>query len=180
MTMQDQSAASATQTLHPIASAIAVTWRRNGAYAARLVSDLSPSQWVAQPVLNVAMNHPAWIFSHLNLYTGLCTSMLGGVSFADPIDHPFGPRSEVSGRPSDYGTSEDILAKYTRLHAEAEDALLAADADVYSRITPLERWRAIHPTIGDMLVTLMVKHESGHLGQLSAWRRAMGMARVPM
>lgn len=178
--MQDQSAASATQTLHPIASAIAVTWRRSGAYAARLVSDLSPSQWVAQPVLNVAMNHPAWIFSHLNVYTGICTAMLRGVSFADPIDHGFGQRSEVSVRETDYLPGADLLAEYTRLHAEAEDALVGARAEVYSRTTPLGRWRAVHPTIGDMLVTLMVKHESGHLGQLSAWRRAMGMARVPM
>ena len=51
---------------------------------------------------------------------------------------------------------------------------------VFSEPNPLERWRAVNPTVGDMIVTLMVKHESGHLGQLSAWRRAMGLASVPM
>ncbi|MEK6700712.1 MAG: DinB family protein [Planctomycetota bacterium] len=165
---------------HPIASAILITWRRNGQYARRLVVDLSPAQWTAQPIAGATLNHPAWIFSHLNVYAPLCIAMARGQSFADPIDHKFGQRSEVSTNPSDYPHGPALLADYESLHTQTEEALVVAPPEVFAAANPLERWRAIHPTIGDMLVTLMVKHESGHLGQLSAWRRALGMPRVPM
>ena len=166
--------------MHPIASAIMITWRRNGAYALRLVGDLTPEQWTAQPVQGRTLNHPAWVFSHLNVYTPICTSMLMSRGFADPIDHPFGQKSEVQNNPGVYAASAMLASEFARLHEEAERALAAAPAEVFAAANPLERWRAMHPTIGDMLVTLMVKHESGHLGQLSAWRRAIGLARVPM
>ena len=40
---------------------------------------------------------------------------------------------------------------------------------------PNQEFRQIMPTIGDGLGYLLVAHEANHLGQLSAWRRAMGM-----
>ena len=164
----------------PLAAAILITWRRNGAYALRLVADLAPEQWTAQPVAGRTLNHPAWVLSHLNVYTPLCTAMLRGDSFSDPIDHRHGQRSEVSADPREYAPAPALLAEFRSLHDEAERALAAASEGALATSNPLERWRTLHPTVGDMLVTLMVKHESGHLGQLSAWRRAMGLARVAM
>jgi uncharacterized damage-inducible protein DinB len=76
--------------------------------------------------------------------------------------------------------ADALLAEYRALHDDAERALTQADDRVLLSPNPLERWRTLHPRIGDMLVTLMVKHESGHLGQLSAWRRAIGLSRVAM
>jgi hypothetical protein len=169
--------------MHPIPSAILITWRRNGLYAKRLVADLSPAQWTAQPVPQITLNHAAWVLCHLNVYTPICTAMLLGKPLEDPIDHPFGQKSEVSTNPSAYpagGGAGGLLAEYERLHAEAEHALTTAAPECFAAATPLERWRTMNPTVGDMLVTLMVKHESGHLGQLSAWRRALGLPRVPM
>jgi len=164
----------------PLAAAIALTWRRNRVYAERLVGDLSADKWTQQPIAHLRLNHPAWILSHLNVYTPLCTAMLRGTPFDDPIDHMFGQRSEVVNDPGVYESGPTLLAEFTRLHDVAGEALGDADAPVFARPTPLDRWRAVHPTIGDMLVTLMVKHEAGHLGQLSAWRRAMGLPRVSM
>lgn len=167
---------------HPLAAAALITWRRNGAYAARLVGDLAPEQCFAQPVAGRVLNHPSWVLSHLNVYTPLCTAMLRAEPFTDPIDAKYGQKSEVSLDPTDYTPppGPDLLAHYIELHADAEHALTAAPDHIFAAPNPLERWRAVHPTIGDMLVTLMVKHESGHLGQLSAWRRALGLPRVPM
>ncbi len=164
----------------PLAAAILITWRRNGAYAARLVGDLSLAQYLAQPIAGRMLNHPAWVLSHLNIYTRICIAMLRAEPFADPIDAKYGQKSEVSDDPTDYIPGPDLLAAYTALHAEAEHALAAATEHILAAANPLERWRAVHPTVGDMLVTLMVKHESAHLGQLSAWRRALGLPRVPM
>lgn len=165
---------------HPLVSAILTTWKRNGAYALRLVGDLAPEQWTAQPIPGRVLNHPAWIFSHLNVYTAIAASLARGQSFTDPLDHRYGQKSEVAVDPREYAAGSELAAAYKQLHDDAEAALAAATESILLAPNPLERWRAIHPRTGDMLVTLMVKHESGHLGQLSAWRRAMGLPRVAM
>ena len=53
--------------MDPLANAILISWRRNGAYALRLVEGLTPEQFVAQPIPGRVMNHPAWVLSHQNL-----------------------------------------------------------------------------------------------------------------
>jgi hypothetical protein len=85
-----------------LASAILITWKRNGAYAQRLVADLTPEQWTAQPIAGRALNHPAWVLSHLNVYAPICTAMLRGRSFSDPLDHRYGQKSEVALDPREY------------------------------------------------------------------------------
>lgn len=161
-----------------LASAILITWRRNAAYALRLVGDLSESQMLAQPIPGRILNHPAWVLSHLTLYTRICADMLRARPFADPADHEYGAKS--GPLPDAAAYSADIIDLYKSAHDDAEAALLQATDATLSSPTPLERWRTLHPTTGDMLVTLMVKHESAHLGQLSAWRRALGLPRVAM
>lgn len=165
---------------NPLTSAIRVTWLRNGPYGQRLVGDLRDEQFLAQPMAGRMLNHPAWILSHLNVYKLIAGQMLRGEAFPDPIDHPDGPKSEPVGDAAVYLPPSELVAKFMRLHEEAAKALEAAGADVFARPVPVERWRAMAPTVGDMLVMLMVKHESHHLGQLSMWRRAMGLARVAM
>lgn len=164
----------------PLASAIAITWRRNGAYALRLVGDLSDSQMLAQPIPGRILNHTAWVLSHLTLYTSIAAAMLRTQAFPDPLHHPHGQNSEPLLDAAAYLSRAELIAKYHSEHDAAEAALLAANDATFASPTPLERWRTLHPTTGDMLVTLMVKHESAHLGQLSAWRRAMGLPRVAM
>ncbi|MCC6322875.1 MAG: DinB family protein [Phycisphaerales bacterium] len=167
---------------HPpaLAAAILITWKRNGAYALRLVGDLAAEQWTAQPVPGRTLNHPAWVFSHLNIYTPIAAALARGRPFADPVDHPFGQKSEVSPDPRVYEPGPELAAAHRRLHDDAEAALATTTDAILSAPNPVERWRTMHPTVGDMLVTLMVKHESGHLGQISAWRRALGLPRVAM
>ncbi len=165
---------------HPIRSAIAITWRRNAAYALRLVGDLTEAQFLAQPVPGRSLNHAAWVLSHLTLYARVAASLLREAPFEDPADHPYGAKSEPLADPSAYPPKSPLIEHYRAAHDDAGAALDSARDAVFASPTALERWRAMHPTTGDMLVTLMVKHESSHLGQLSAWRRAMGLPRVAL
>lgn len=165
---------------NPLARAILITWRRNGAYALRLVGDLSGAQFIAQPVPGRTLNHPAWVLSHLTLYTAIAAAMLREQPFEDPADHRFGAKSEPLSDAGAYAPGDALIQQYRDAHEAAEAALVGIREGVLNSPTPLERWRPLHPTTGDMLVTLMVKHESAHLGQLSAWRRAMGLSRVAM
>ncbi|MCC6679234.1 MAG: DinB family protein [Phycisphaerales bacterium] len=166
--------------MNPLLSAISTVWARNGAYAARLVGDLTPGQFLDQPVPGVVMNHPAWILSHLLIYKTIAARLLRGEPFEDPLAHPYGPKSRPGPDASAYLPPSDLLRSFQLAHADVGQALNAAPPDLTSRPVPLERWRAMAPTIGDLLLTLMVKHESHHLGQLSAWRRAMTLPPVEM
>ncbi len=71
--------------MHPIASAVLVTWRRNGGYALRLVGDLSDDQFFAQPAPGAVMNHPAWILAHLNLYPPVIAALLRRESVVEKV-----------------------------------------------------------------------------------------------
>jgi hypothetical protein len=161
-------------------TSILITWRRDMAYALRLVGDLSDEQMIAQPVSGRAMNHPAWTLAHLTLYNEVIAKMLRRIPFDDPMEHPFGMKSSPQGNATLYGPRASLIDGYKRTHDEAERALVECDPNVFTEDVPLERWRALHPKVADMTVMLMVKHESMHLGQLSAWRRAMGLGRVEM
>lgn len=165
--------------MHPIARIAGLTWNRNARYGLALVDDIPAESFARQPVPGRTMNHPAWILSHLGVYPPICLAMLRAEPFEDPANHPFGPRSGVLG-PESYEPKAILVDRFATQHAELAGALAAADEATLDRTTPLDRWRPISPTIGDLLVMLMVKHESGHLGQLSAWRRAMGLPTVPM
>jgi hypothetical protein len=161
-------------------SALLITWRRDVAYALRLVGDLSDEQMIAQPVPGRVMNHPAWTLAHLALYNDVIAKMLGRIQFEDPKEHPFGMKSSPQSDAKVYPPRAQAIEAYERSHATAERALVECDAGIFAQDVPLARWRPLHPTIADMTIMLMAKHETLHLGQLSAWRRAMGLGRVEM
>lgn len=158
--------------------AIRAVWEANTKYALALVRDLREEQMIAQPVAGVTMNHPAWVLSHLNVYAPIAAAMIRGEAFEDPADHRYGRNSRVVNDAAEYPARDSLIDAYWRTHEDALRALDAADDGVLNMPTPLERWRSSKPTVGAMLLELMVKHESVHLGQLSAWRRAMGLPPV--
>ena len=77
------------------------SWKKNQDYAPKLIADLSEEQMVAQPATDpdAPANHPAWVFSHLNVYLPVICSIIRGEAFEDPKTHRFGMLSkpEVSG-----------------------------------------------------------------------------------
>lgn len=158
--------------------AIRTVWEANGRYGLALVADLRDDQMTAQPVPGVTMNHASWVLAHLNVYAPIASAMLRREPFDDPADHRYGRKSKVINDPREYPAMSQLVSDYAMLHADTLAALDEADDAVFGEPTPLERWRNAQPRVGDMLVSLMVKHESTHLGQLSAWRRALGLPPV--
>jgi hypothetical protein len=68
----------------------------------------------------------------------------------------------------------EILGVLEAQHARVAHALSTADPAVLG--TPAhEKRRAHFPTVGDFAIFLMTAHEMDHLGQIAAWRRAMGL-----
>jgi len=147
-------------------------------YARRMVEPLDDAQMVAQPIPGVTLNHPAWILSHLRVYAELLAAILRAQQVEDPIDHPFGRNSTPMRDPGVYLPRPDLLSAYERAHTDACDALLAVPAGVLDAPCPVERWRPRFPTVAHLPTQFLLKHHATHLGQLSAWRRAMGLPRV--
>lgn len=143
-------------------------------YLREQVAGVAAPDMVAQP--NGIKNHPAWVIGHL---THTC-QMLGGV-----IGLPEWLPGDWAGR---YGTGS-MPAADAGLY-EAKDDALAALRDAQVRLAeavgqmedprldqpfPDESYRDVFPTVRHALTQVLVGHTANHVGQLSVWRRAMGM-----
>jgi hypothetical protein len=164
-----------------LVDAILGSWAKQRDYASRLVADLSDEDMVGQPVEGVVMNHPAWVFSHLSLYPPTLSAILRGAregEFADPINSRFGKDSKPVADAAAYLPRGELLAGYFDGHDELAAVLGIVSSAVLSQPIPLKRWEQRFPLVADAVVHLMLDHESGHLGQVSAWRRAGGRKAV--
>jgi hypothetical protein len=160
----------------PLVSAALLSWQNQRDYAARLLSDLPPDELTRQPF--PGMNHPAWIIGHLSAYPPVLAAILDGRPFEDPLHSRYGRGTMPSGEAAAYPPKAELLREYFDGHDLLARTLAAADEGVLARPIPLARWQDRFPRIGDAVLYLMLSHEAGHLGQLSAWRRAMGKAAV--
>lgn len=149
-------------------------WADLRGYAQRLVADLSEEDMVAQPIRAVTMNHPAWILSHLNAYAPVVTGILYSEPVEDPIDHPFGRSSTPLADRSAYPSRDELIRSFVDGYDQLVDALAIVPEASLAEPPPIERWLARFPTVGHLPVYFVAKHNAQHLGQLSAWRRAMG------
>lgn len=155
-----------------------VVWayQSNLEYAKKLVADLSEAQMTARPA-GTTMNHPAWILGHLSMPQIWLKDMFKLPTVAparwaemfnymtQPGQGPYPAKAEL------VAMLEQTHQMLTALAGRLTDAQLAAPVED-------EEMRQYSPTAGDGLVGLMTTHESLHLGQLSAWRRAMGLPSV--
>ncbi len=153
-------------------------WRELRDYTRDMVEPLTDEQMVAQPIAGITLNHPAWILSHLSAYGPMLAALLKGEPAEDPINSKFGMGSEPSTDSGTYLPRLELLSLFTGSYDDAGEAFLAASDELLNRPIPFERWRARFPTLGYLPTQFFLKHSATHLGQLSAWRRAMGMPPV--
>ena len=125
--------------------------------------------------------HPAFVYGHLAIYPARCLAMLG----QDPQDttpserfvEVFSPTAQCQDDPDGtiYPGMEEITALYFRGHERLQGALAEAGDDVLARELPDEARRERFPTIGCAIDFLAGGHAMLHLGQVSTWRRCMGL-----
>ena len=146
-------------------------------YLREQLADVSPADMVAQP--GGIVNHPAWVVGHL---THSC-ELLGGV-----IGLPAWLPSDWAGR---FGTGSVPVADVSKY--EFKDAALTILRHAQDWIThaverlddarldapfPDEAYREVFPTVRHALTQVLVGHTANHVGQLTVWRRAMGLPRL--
>jgi hypothetical protein len=149
-------------------------------YARLLTKEIDEAQMDVQPC--AGMNTPRWILGHLALCTDYALTLLGKPTRLPGEWHArFGPGSPVPrGGDGDVPTKLELLEALAAGHAAAS---AAAESAMPEQLAPkhsveIKFVRELFPTIGELVAHLFTTHEAIHLGQLSAWRRAMGMPGV--
>ena len=142
--------------------------------AQRLVADVAAAQMASQP--GGVINHPAWSLGHLVVSSNHLGQFLGlESSLPDGWSKTFKTGGEPSGELSAYPTKNELLDALTSQHARNTEAIKIFDTARFAEPHPNENTRKYFPSIGDMVIFMMTAHEMNHLGQIAAWRRAMGL-----
>ena len=151
-------------------------------YAERLLTDVKPDQFARFAKVGdtiIESNHPAFIFGHLSLYAGRVIEQLGqdGSAYEPSVafNEVFSKDAKCVDDPHGtiYPAMDEVVRKLMEGYRAAADALDMADDSVFMNENPNEAMRGKFPTNGAMLGFYVGGHFMLHIGQLSAWRRAM-------
>jgi hypothetical protein len=172
---------STTATQTSIGSMIAAGLRMAIGYGGKLCEDIPADRFGRMP--HPSMNSALFNMAHLAIYTERCLQMIGRQDLARPVDPVWeqcfrngAPCVEQDGR---YPSKDAILKHFTERYGVVAGALEAADDTVFTQPNPMGgRMSEMLPTIGAAVMFLCGSHLQMHLGQVSAWRRAMGMGGV--
>jgi hypothetical protein len=151
-------------------------YRTNLFIVGKTVEDLTPDQMPQQP--RPGMNHAAWILGHLAM-----PRFWSAENIKVPCTLPagwnetFGFGTKPIADATLYPAKSELLNQLAETHRVMEAALQSMTEN--QLMAPGDpRIRHLLPTVGDGIIGLMSTHESFHIGQLSAWRRAMGLKSV--
>lgn len=148
-------------------------------FAEKLVEDLDRVQMTASPYPGFE-NHPAFTLGHLVTASAMMAEDLGG-TYNVPEgwmelfqrNGPGDPRLPSKDL-SIYPEKNMLLTELNRQHEIVKGIIRkTSEKKFYERF----EWRfdAYFPTLIDLTNFICVNHEAMHLGQLSAWRRAMNL-----
>ncbi|HEX3999791.1 MAG TPA: DinB family protein [Pirellulales bacterium] len=150
-------------------------------YAQKLVADVPDEKLCAEPAPGQVMNHPAFLLGHLAwAHDSRAAALSGqppGPAASAEWKELFGMGAKPSTDRSRYPSKAELLKAFEEAHGRLGDAAANATAEALAQPTP-EPMRNRFPTVGAMVLGLMTSHFATHLGQLSAWRRAMGFPSV--
>ncbi len=151
----------------------------NLAYAKQLVDDVSEKQMTFKPSLGLD-NHPAFTLGHLaTAYANLMNNLTGEFILADGFKEVFlrkGPGDPTlpNEDATVYPSKIKLLEEMSNQHSRLVNYLRSMDEN---KLIENFEWRfsSFFPTYKDRITFLCVNHYAMHLGQLAAWRRAVGL-----
>lgn len=152
-------------------------YRFNLQYAKVLVIDVDENLMTHSPSKGLE-NHPSFTLGHLVSAAAMTAKYLGGPYDFNPAWEQLfkrnGPGDPTLPDPdvTKYPNKKTLLEALTNHHKVVENLILSLED---KRLEKAIAWRFKNhfPTLGDLLLFMCITHESMHLGQLAAWRRAM-------
>lgn len=153
--------------------------------AERLLNGIGPRDFArfARPGgILVKSNHPAFVFGHLALYPARVMQALGQPAgaaacpggweslFKNGVECQDDPEGRI------YPPMEQITKQFRTGYEAAIDAISQGEDSALLAPNPAEgRMRELFPVVGAALIFYVGGHVHMHLGQVSAWRRMMGL-----
>ncbi len=144
-------------------------------YCRMLTADIADERFAEQPLPGA--NHPAWILGHLAFSADIAVGLLGGEKTmpAEWVEL-FKPSSVMRTARADYASKDELLKVVERCFENARQLAANAAPEQLAAATENPRMKDALPTNRERLSFLLTGHLGVHLGQLSAWRRMVGMA----
>ncbi|UCF06552.1 MAG: DinB family protein [bacterium] len=142
-------------------------------YVEQSVADLSEQQMVEQP--SGVPNHGTWTLGHIIHSCQGVAAELGAENWLpDDWESVFGYGSTPSSDLSSYPEKSEMLTLLTDAANRLRRIILASNDSVLSKSLPDDTL----PTMGHLLMQVVVAHTAYHAGQLTVWRRAIGKQSV--
>ena len=145
-------------------------------YADALTKSIPAESFASFPAKDVVC--PAFYMGHLAIYPHRALAMLGRGDLTVPNPAGWDDRFKagVEAQPGDYPSKDAIMSHFMAGYRAVAKALEAAPDSVFSEENPAEgRFREMFPTKGGAITFLCIGHVQMHLGQVSTWRRVMGL-----
>ncbi len=147
-------------------------------YADVLVKGIPADKFSHMPQKD--FNSPAFCLGHLSIYPARVLAMLGRQDLVVPNpagwEDLFKAGVQCVDEPGKYPGKDAIVEHWSKGCAACDVALKSVSNAVLEEANPAEgRMKEMFPTKGAAVNFLCVGHPSVHLGQISMWRRAMGL-----
>ncbi|MBP7934670.1 MAG: DinB family protein [Phycisphaerae bacterium] len=168
-----------------VGSIIAAGAKLSQMYAERLLDQVTQENYArfASPGgVVVKSNHPAFVLGHLSLYpvrTMQYLKLPEGLTALPASYEPlfkFGAECQNDPAGTVYPPLEKMKTFFFGSYRAAIAAIESTADEAFDAPNPAEgRLRDLFPKIGMALNFYMIGHTQVHLGQISTWRRAMGL-----
>lgn len=165
------------QVTRSIGSACQATLGISVNYARSLLKEIEPGDFAHMPM--PGFNHPAFCYGHLSLYPNTWFEFIGRPDAC--IELPFDPGiyskgAECVEQDGRYASMEVITSSFFQGHERMLEILPGIEPEVFDKAIPEEsRYRDFFGTVGNAINFMTGAHIMMHLGQVSMWRRAMGL-----
>ena len=149
-------------------------------YAQGLAGDIPPDRWGEMAIPN--SNHPAFNYAHLAIYPNKMFMLLGRNDLVlEPFFDPelVSAGSECKDDASIYPAKDEIMPYFTERYESVCGFVETLTADDLAAVNPMEGgFKDKFPTVGSAISFMMNNHIMMHAGQVSTWRRSIGLGSI--
>jgi hypothetical protein len=143
-------------------------------YCRMLVDDVADERFAEQPLMGI--NHPAWTLGHLAVTAERGITILGGKpELPEEWWTLFGPGSKPLSERSVFPSKADLIEATEGSFDRLRTAAAAATPEQLSMPSSHPRTKRSLPLVKDLAAFLLTAHFGIHLGQLTMWRRMIGL-----
>jgi hypothetical protein len=156
-------------------------------YGMNLAQDIPEEKFARKPQFNnqvINMMHPAFAYGHLATYPKKILTLLElkNDNLKVPEDYykifEKGQVCHDDLEANIYPSKNEILENFRYSMQVVAESLSQADITVFDKVNPFPAAIDRFPTVGAFVSYLLSAHISGHLGQISSWRRSQGLGAV--